>query len=478
MMVPFGPYAPDKPARLNDGITRTASGVYPMPDGYRPIGQWAQIIPALAAAPKGGASFTSPQGVSTIIAGTSTGLYRGLTSGFTLLGSGYSIQGDGRWRFAQFGGLAIATNGADAMQKIDLTDFSIAPLGGAPPKFEMLAVVKDFLVGGVMNGNIQALAWSAINNAEGWTFGTNQSDYQIMPSGGRITGILSGEFGVILQRNRICRMDYVGGNTIFEINEVSSNIGCVSVHTVAQWGRLGFFWSDQGPMMWDGAEIVPIGEEVITRTIQAAYDKDDWASISTAIDPVNGVVKWALPDKIIGYNWKIKGGRWFTAPYVSPIMFGGVTRDISIDEQDVSIGATDDVIDTTGLISLDDSSYQGGDPRLYVFSGSYALGAFTGTPMAATLELGDMELFSGRRADMRWVRPETDAVSGMTLTLSHKDRLGDSLTNDSYTSLTTSGDMPVRTSGRYVRPKLAFAAGVTWTYVKGLDLTAKIGAGR
>jgi hypothetical protein len=64
----------------------------------------------------------------------------------------------------------------------------------------------------------------------------DQSDYQIMPSGGRITGILSGEFGVILQRNRICRMDYVGGNTIFEINEVSSNIGCVSVHTVAQWG--------------------------------------------------------------------------------------------------------------------------------------------------------------------------------------------------------------------------------------------------
>jgi hypothetical protein len=79
---------------------------------------------------------------------------------------------------------------------------------------------------------------------------------------------------------------------------------------------------------------------------------------------------------------------------------------------------------------------------------------------------------------MRWVRPETDAVSGMTLTLSHKERLGDSLTNDSYSSLTTSGDMPVRTSGRYIRPKLAYAAGTTWTYAKGLDLTAKIGAGR
>jgi hypothetical protein len=233
----------------------------------------------------------------------------------------------------------------------------VSELGGEPPKFDMLAVVKDFLVGGVMNGNIQALAWSAINNAEGWTFGTDQSDYQVMPSGGKITGILSGEFGVILQRNRICRMDYVGGNTIFEINEVSSNIGCVSVHTVAQWGRLGFFWSDQGPMMWDGAEIVPIGDEVITRTIQDAYDKTTWPLISTAIDPVNGVVIWALPDQMIGYNWKIKGGRWFTIPYVSGIIFGGVTRDISLDEQDPAVGANDDITDYAGLLSLDD------DPR-------------------------------------------------------------------------------------------------------------------
>jgi hypothetical protein len=63
-------------------------------------------------------------------------------------------------------------------------------------------------------------------------------------------------------------------------------------------------------------------------------------------------------------------------------------------------------------VSLDDPSFRGGDPRLYVFNRPYALGAFTGTPMAATITLGDLEMFKGRRADMRWVRPETDAVSG------------------------------------------------------------------
>ena len=77
--------------------------------------------------------------------------------------------------------------------------------------------MKDFLVGGVRNGNVTHMGWSGINDAEWWSTGQRQADRQVLPSGGRINGILSGEYGVILQRDRICRMDYVGGNIIFEI---------------------------------------------------------------------------------------------------------------------------------------------------------------------------------------------------------------------------------------------------------------------
>lgn len=479
-MIPFGPWEPDKPARLNDGVMRVADGVFPLLDGYRPAGQWEQIIPALPDAPKGGASFTSRQGISSIIAGTATGLYRGLSTGFVLLASGFSTMG--RWRFAQFGGLAIATNGSDPMQKISLSDYAVAPLAGDPPKFEHLAVVRDFLVGGIMNGDIMTLAWSGINNAESWSFGSNQSDLQIMPTGGRITGILSGEFGVILQKERICRMDYIGGNIVFEINEVSSNIGCVSVHTVAQWGRLGFFWSKQGPMMWDGAQPIPIGEEKVDRWIGDRYGKDDWGGISTAIDPAQNIVTWSLPatetepGRLIGYNWAIE--RWFTLPFASSVIFAGVTRDISIDEQDPAIGSDDDDIDGEDLTSLDDPAFRGGDPRLYVFNASHALGAFTGSPMAATLTLGDMELFKGRRTQVRMARPETDAGSGLTLTLGTRARLPDALSNTTSTSLTASGDMPIRASGRFIRPSLAIAAGTAWGYAKGLEFMATPGAMR
>lgn len=476
MLIPFGPYAPDKPARLNDGVTRTASGVYPMPDGYRPAGQWEQVIPALPAYPRGGSSFTSPQGVSSIIAGTQTRLYRGLTSGFAEIGSGYSVQDDGRWRFAQFGGLAIATNGVDPMQKIDLADFSVSDLGGSPPRCEMLAVIKDFLVGGVVDGQINTIRWSAINNAEGWTVGLDQSDIQVFPDGGRVNGLVSGEIGLVLQRNAIRRMAYVGGNFIFTIDNTHPGVGCVSVHTLAQWGRMAWFWSDLGPMQWDGADVSLIGDEIITRELQARYSNGTWPLISTAVDPVNGIVLWACPDQIVGYHWRLQ--RWFTLPVVSPIIFGGVTRNISIDEQDYLVGAPDDNIDAPDLVTLDDPSFKGGDPRLYVFDGTYALGAFTGSPMAATLELGDIEPIKGARANVRECRIETDAVEGITLTLAHKERLGDAAVNDNYTAITASGDMPVRTSGRYVGPKVQIAAGTDWNHVQAIELKAQKAGGR
>jgi hypothetical protein len=304
--------------------------VYPLEDGYRPVGQFTKLSDAIAATPKGGATFTSPAGLSTIIAGTATNLYKAFSGAWTSIGSGYSLLEEGRWRFAQFGGLAIATNGTDPMVKIDLTTDTVASLGGTPPKFETLAVVKDFLVGGVRNSQIMHLGWSGINDAEWWTVGQRQADLNILPDGGRINGILSGEYGIILQRNCIRRMDYVGGNIIFEFNVVSTNTGCVTPHSVAQWGRIAFFLSDNGFMMWDGSQAVPIGQEKIDRSFASQYDVTDWPSMSTAIDPVNRVVMWSMADKIWCYHWDF--GKWTVIPIVSSIIFSGVTKAVSIDE--------------------------------------------------------------------------------------------------------------------------------------------------
>lgn len=473
----LGPLAPDKAKSGNPDILTVASGVYPLEDGYRPAGQFVALYDPLPSAPRGGASFTSPQGLSYLIAGDATSLYRAYSGGWEAISTGYSLLEENRWRFAQFGGLAIATNGTDPMQKIDLATGAVSPLGGTPPKFETLAVVKDFLVGGVRNGNIMHMGWSGINDAEWWTTGQRQADRQILPTGGRINGILSGEYGVILQRDRICRMDYVGGSVIFSINEVSSNIGCVSVHSVAQWGELGFFLSDEGWMqIVGGQEPFPIGREWIDREFASNYDVSDWPSMSTAIDPVEGHLVITMPDKQYRYSWIFK--RWTTLPIASAIVFSGVTKAVSIDEDYPPDMPEDTDIDGTGLPTLDDPVFRGGDPRLYVFNDDFEIGTFSGTPQAATFTGTDLELFRGRRACLRFARPDCDATSGLTLSFLARQRLGDAGSTITAYSIVTSGDMPCRVSGRFLRPTLAIAAGTTWTYAKGVDFVGSPGAGR
>jgi hypothetical protein len=470
--VKFGPLAPDRFPRHNDGPLRVADGVHAAPDGYRPIGQYAQMFTGLPASPKGGATFTNQLGISSVIAGTSTNLYRAFSGGWQSIASGYSAQA--RWRFAQFGGLAIATNGIDPMQKIDLTTMTVSPLGGSPPRFEFLVVVKDVLVGIVMNGDVSALAWCGINDAEWWTFAQRSSDFNIMPAGGRLNGGFSGEQGVILQRNRICTMDFVGGNIVFEINEHSSNIGCVTPHSVAQWGTLGFFYSDDGFMKWDGSQAVPIGQEVIDRTFAAAYPSNDWSAMSTAVDPANDRVVWSMGDKHWCYNWVLD--KWTTATVATPIIFSGVTKGVSVDEDYVPAMPNDANIDGAGLVTLDSALFRGGDPVFYTFAADFSLGSLSGSPMLAAFVGNELEMFPMRRANVRFVRPETDAVAGMTLTLGQKQRLGDAGVSDVFASENTAGDIYVRASGRYIKPTLTIAAGTAWSFISGLEFIAERGA--
>ncbi len=465
----FGEWLPDQPSYQNKGLIE-ATNTYPGARGYRPVGQFVQTVPVGAADFLGGATFTAPRGENIIIGGTATNLYRVTAGAWTSIASGFTTISGGRWRFAQFGGLAIATNDANPLQKIDLDTGVVSVLGGSPPTFRMLAVVKDFLVGGVLDGRANELGWCAINNAEEWAFGQNQSDYQIMPSGGDINGLFGGEFGLILQRNRITRMEYVGGNEIFVINEISSNFGCVSPHSVVQHGQIGFFLSDNGFMMWDGASLKPIGSERVDRTFRADYGRADWAGMSTAVDIRNQVVKWSMGDRVWSYHWQLD--RWSVIAQPAQIIFSGVTRSISVDESDGSPG--DDILDDADALPWDHVSYQGGDTAFYVINSSRVLGTLTGTPMAATWTLPDIELARDREALLKWVRPDTDAIDGLTLSITSRPRLGDAGTTTAYSALASNGDMPVRERGRYMQMSLTIAAGTDWSYTQALipDLAA------
>jgi hypothetical protein len=468
----FGPYAPDQPSFQAQFLTE-ATNTYAAALGYRPVKAFVPLLPALNSRPKGASSFVSPGGDTSIICGDRSSLYAASATGWSKISSGYTLSNKDRWRFAQFGGLAIATNGHDPMVKIDLTDrsYPVGGLGGSPPRFKSLMVVKDFLVGLVLDGDVSTLGWAGINNAESWTFGENQSDFQIMPSGGAITGGFGGEEGIILQRGRISRMSYVGDNFVFTFNEISYNLGCVTMHSVAQAGQLGFFLSDTGFIMWTGAELKPIGQERVDRTFASLYGPNDWDLMSTAVDVKNNLVSWAMPDRMFIYNWVLD--RWSVIEQPSTIIFSGYSRAVSIDEIDALYGNID-----SPMPSLDSEEFKGGDPRFYVFNDLFEMGTFSGPAMAASFTLGDQEITPGREARINAVRPLTDATAGLTARFLSRKRLGDVVTENAYSSLRDNGELPVREVGRYSRAGLDIAASTDWTFAQGMDCTAAAGGRR
>ena len=476
----FGELAPDN-APLNATTLQIADGCIPIANGYIPISQFvADSGMTLPAACVGAASFRSPDGLTTTFAGTDTGLYIRSPGAWTSVGSGYLASGNG-WKFDQFGSLVIATNGVNVMQKFNLLGgTTFEALGGSPPKARYLAVVRDFLLAAYLNDNGLLLQWSGINNAESWTVTVNLSDYQAFPVGGDITGVAGGEYGIILQEDRITRMTFTQGPEVFRFDEISTNLGCRIPNSIVKEGQNIYFYSPRGFMVCDGATVTPIGNERVDRYFDDLQDKTYHANMSAAVDPVRKLVVWTIPDKAVPDKWLIYNysiGRWSTHTQAAEQLFTGRTRDISIDE-DVPGLTGDDIIDTSGLPSLDSAAYMGGDPTFYLFNGSHAFGGLTGTNAAATWGMGDLELAAGQRARVRAVMPYIDATSGLTLTLQGKARFGDALTTETYTSLRASGWMPVRSNWRTHRPKLAVAAGTSWSYAQGLAFEVEAGGVR
>lgn len=386
----------------------------------------------------------------------------------------FTMPAGGRWRFVQFGPIAVVSNYNDPPVKVNLETDAVALLGGSPPNMEAMAVVSNFLVGTKTNGSVTQVAWSGENNAEWWTYASRKSDFNNFPDGGEVTGIVGGEIGLILQRTAVRRMAYVGGNVLFRFDKISSNIGCASVHSVAQHGELAFWYSDNGFIMWDGASLRPIGFERVDEAFNRSYGVVNFDAMSTAIDGVRSTVIWSVGRAMWCYNWQLD--KWSVVEHEAEIVTSRLTRAPSLEEQDPAVGALDDNVDGAGLITFDAARFAAGDPRFYVFTAG-VLGTFAGDNMAARITGRSQELIEGRDTRIRRVRPMTDALTGMSVRIDTRQRLGDQPRRRDFTTLQASGEMPVRARGRFAKMRLRFDAGAPWTYVQGVDVTLEA-AGR
>lgn len=462
--VPFGQYKPDEAAHLTDGLVN-ADGAYPIANGYAPIGQFATIAVALSGTFKGAASFIDDAGTPRFIAGNATNLYYLNASAWTSVIGSRTVTD--RWRFTQFGNTAICCDGG-APVAFNLTAATAAALGGSPPTADLCATVRDFVVLGRTAGDNNVVSWCDIGNATNWSTGLAGS--QPLYSGGKIMGLTSGEYCIILQRYAVKRMSYTGdANDPWQFDEISTNYGCMSEGSVIQAGRMVFFYSDRGFVMCDGTDVTPIGAERVNVTFRNRYSDREIQQMWSAFDPVRTLAIWIMPGKLWIYNWTLD--RWAVATMDAYYGFTSFSAATSIDALDAIYGNLDSI-----TISLDDPRLSGGEPRLTLVNLAGTFGILTGDPMEAEFEIPWTEFAAQRQARIRRVRPVGDfPASGTTLYTSTRSRLGGSSETDSYADLNSKGDIPVRIAGRHAKFRFNVEAGADWTFAQGLEVEWEAG---
>lgn len=465
----FGAFLPDQ---LPVGADRlvTAKNVLPAPNGYRAVPAFAAVSTALPAAFLGGFSAIATDGTAYLLAGTATTLSRLASGSWTSLLSGLTVTN--RWRFAQFGDFVIAVNGG-VTREVDLGAGTAGTLTGAPTAIDV-DVVGPHVVYAQANGDILMVRWSAFEDHTGNTLGTNQCGEQPMLTGGEVMGIAGGEFGVILQRQRLVRMSLTGDSTLpFQFDEITPNFGCAAKGSIAKAGRTVFCLSDRGFIaIDDGQAVRPIGNEKFDQSFREALG-DEFERVYATVDPQRTLVAWAIPGvpgQIWVYNWVLD--RATVLELNVDGIFSGFENSKSLEE----VSAVYPDIDAM-TPSLDDPRFKGGAPALYIVQ-SGVLGVLgASTLLSADLETAQFPMFGAQGARIRAVWPDTDAVAGITATVRAAQRQGDTKVARTATNLQASGRIPLQHKGKQLNFRLQIANN-DWSYVNGMTIEADPGAMR
>ena len=486
MQIPFGEWLPDQPEYLNPGAI-TANNVYYAQNSYKRFPSLVTYSSNTTSAnSRGAGSFRDGSNTVFNFVATNTDIFQLDSGTFTSRKSSLTGGNDDYFTFTQFGNHVIASNGVDAPQyylmgtSTNFANLSSKGSSGTVPVFKVTGVIRDFLVTGNQSNASNRIQWSGINDITTWESGTKQSDIQDLPgSGGQIVHITSGEIGYVFRQNQIIRMDYVGGATVFRLSVISPNRGAVLGRTVCQDNRRVFFYADDGFFEINGDQVTAIGAEKVNRFFDVDLNKAFSDRICAAVDPFNQLAMWLYPsaqdtanttgicDKIIIYNYATQ--KWSTADASASTIFSQFVGAYTVETMDLLSENLEQI-----NIALDTAFWNGGQKLLGAIDNNFKASIFSGTQNQGTLETRQLELFTGHRSSITNVRPIVDASA--TVTVKTKERLADTETESSVSSMNDSGDNPVRESGRYFKIKVVTPSGVAWTHAQGVDIIAtKIG---
>ena len=470
---PFAEYRPDV-ADIDTGFTRNINNVIAAGQSYRPLKSMNTFSSALTARCQGAVSAFALSGVSSTFAGDASKLYLLESATFSDKSKvgGYATVATDRWDFDVFGSRLIAVNGTDTPQKWTLASSTIfADLAGTPPVAKYVAVVRDFVFMGNISGAANRVKWSGFNDSEGWTVGTNQCNQQDFPTGGSVQGIVGGEMVYVFLRTAIYAGAYVGGETIFQFDELENGHGCLARGGIVRAGDITYFIDRTGFYSLAGGQIQAIGKERVDRTFLSDLNQSYLERISGCYDWVNGVVVWGYPslasstgviDKLLIYNPAEQ--RWTPADVSAEIVFMSLQAGYTLDGL-TALGYTLDTLPA----SLDSSLWKGGALQLAAFDTAHKLAHFSGAPLQARVATAEIQPVQGGRAYVDKGIPMIDA-SAATLNVGTRERYADSVAYGDESAMTVHGTCGVNRSGRSITGRVTIPAGELWTHASGLIL--------
>jgi len=479
-MIKFGEWLPDQPDLQNRGVT-VATNVIPAANGYRSLDGFSAVSNAGTSTLRGVFAAKDASSNVALFAGDSGKLYQ-FNAGTSNLDDvskvgGYTLADGEYWRFVQFGTSVIAAGGAgETPQSWTLGSSSaFADLAGSPPKADFIAVVRDQVwVANIDEGSGRVpyrTRWSAINDETGWTVGTDQSDFQDIPDAGAITGLVGGEYAVILLERGIAVAQYVGSPLIYQIDRVETARGCNYSGSVASIGKLVFYLSDDGFYAFDGLQSSPIGAEKVNKWFFDDFNIAHKEKLTAAVDPTNQIVVWSYvsnsatsttPDRLLIYNYAV--GRWSIAnvenDLVAPFFTAGYTLE-ALDNLASSIDALP--------ASLDSALFKGGS---FLFGGSLnnKIYSFSGAKLEGLIETSELSLSQGRHTVVTRTVPYFRKGS-VTMQIGIRDRQDDAVVYDSGSALTDEGFCEHRQQGRFHRARMNLTG--EWEFAQGLDIEGR-----
>lgn len=466
-IIPFGAWAPDAPNL--SAFSKTIRNVLPAEAGaYRPFPAYVPGSVMLPDEPIGVMLHRLGDGDDAIYVGTSSALYQWTGAAYQQRGSGYSAP---RWSFAQYGSTIYAVNEVDGLVSAERnTAFSAvqdAPAG------RYLRRIGNFLFMGSAEGDAFRIRWSALNDPTDWETSINsQGGGEVMPLDlGAVTGFGDEQYPTVFQERGVSRLSYEGGDVIFAIERADEERGCVAPDSIQSIGQRVFLWTQDGPSIWDGQRLAPLGDGLFRRWAREQFANTDPVAIKSALDRTNNCVIWA----------------WRTAANT----LAGLIWNYADQDAGGQRGAEfETMCDTRVIFDASPNALVGadGDPLRYGEAvdqlcgvcGSGAIGAFNGEPLEATLETGEFEAAPDRRQLLTEIWPVVDAPARTIYgqATSRNQTPGDAPVTSPERATGRSGFVPVRSSARVHSARIRIPAGASWTHAQGVQTNIRIASRR